>query len=317
MTLKMRKIIVAAMALFLMSGVSFAQDLEQVSSSYNEAAALLNDGDAASALQKFESSLSAALDLGEEGAEIAANCKDIIPQIYLRLGKADAKEGAVDPALDKLRKAVAMAEQFSNNADAVTEANNVIGQLLMNKANGLLNAKDYAAASELYREVSALDPENGQAFLRLGMAMNAAGNFDEAVEAFKKAIGLGQENNANKQLSNMFYKKAAEAQKSKDWKGALEAAQEAVTYLENPSARKVIGTAAKNLNQHQDAIDAFKAYLELSPSAKDKENIIYYIAECFEKLGNKAEALSYYKLLEGSANKQFQDVAKYKLENLK
>ncbi len=147
----------------------------------------------------------------------------------------------------------------------------------------------------------------------LGQALSAT-NFDEAVEAFTKAAELGQEKDANKQLSNLFVKRSAAQLKAKNYQGAIDDALKSNGYLENATAMKVAGTAASSLKKNADAVNYLEKYLELSPNAKDANQMCYTIAALSQILGDKEKAKTYYQKI--VADPKFGETAKQQLQAL-
>ena len=292
-----------------------AQDLAAVVETFNAAATALNEKNYEGALAQFNTVLEQATALGEEGEEVAANCKESIPKILLQLGKENAEGKDFDAAVDFFNKAAAKAQDFANNDAVVAEAQKLIPQMLNAKAGALLNAKDYEGAIEAYQSVIAADPANGAALLRIGQAYSALDKADEAIEALTKAAENGQEANAKKLLSNIYLKKAVACQKDKDMKGMLENAQLSAENNDSANAQKLIGTAALSLNQNQVAAEAFEAYLDLNPEAADKAQTIYQIGMAYMGANNNGKACSYFKQIKGDA--KFGETATYYLTTLK
>ena len=82
----MKKLIASIAALVVALGSAFAQDLAAVTEIYNAGAAAVST-DKESALKSFEQALQLATALGEEGQEVVANCKNIIPNLKLSIAK--------------------------------------------------------------------------------------------------------------------------------------------------------------------------------------------------------------------------------------
>ena len=169
--------------------------------------------------------------------------------------------------------------------------------------------------SEAYKQVVAADSTNGMAALRLGMALNGAGQQAEAEEAFLLSARHGQDKNAYKQLSNMYVKTAAAQLKAKKYAEAIEAALKSDSYLENATAMKVAGTAASQLKKNAEAIQYLEKYLELSPNAKDANQFKYTIAATAQQMGDNAKAKEYYQMI--LSDPKFGPTAKQMLETLK
>ena len=192
----MKKFFLSLCVVLAATGFAMAQDMESVVNTYNSAATALNDGNLEDALNQFNTALEQATALGEEGAQVVSDSKDVIPKILLQMGKKNAEGSDFDGAVEFFNKAIDKAQDFANNDAVVAEAAKLIPQMLNAKAGALLNAKDYAGAVEAYKAVLASDPENGMALLRMGMAYAADNKTDEAIEALTKAAEFGQAANA-------------------------------------------------------------------------------------------------------------------------
>lgn len=310
----MRKIAFTLAAIVLSAGVAFAQDMTQATETAKLANEALMTGDNETALTGFQQALQMASACGEEGAELVNTCKGVIPQIIINVAKDFIKAENFDGAVAKLEEAVKVAAEYGI-ADKVEAATELIPQVFTQKGASLLKAKDFAGAVAAFSSAFEKDPENGNIALRLGQAFAGAGKLDEAVEAFKKAGTLGQEENANKQLGNIFLKKAAAALKTKDFAGAVAAASEATSYSDNPQAYLVAGQASQKLNKAADAIGYFEKYLELAPTAKNAGAINFTVAALYQQAGNKAKAVEYF--TKAASDPQFGAQAKQQLDALK
>ena len=289
----MKKIFLMLVAAAMTALTVSAQDINQATENYNNGAMELQMGNKDAALGYFQTALTMAEALGDEGAEIAANCKNTIPALMASIGKDLVKAEDFTNAIEQLKKAAEVAEAYGN-AEVVDDVKTLIPQVLMSQAGNLLNAKDFANAAAIYQQVVDADPANGMAALRLGMALGSLGKTAEAEAAYLQAAENGQEANAKKQLSNMFVKKAAALLKAKNYQGAVDAALKGNEYLENATAMKVAGTAASQLKKNEDAIKYLEKYLELSPNAKDAVQMKYTIAATAQTMGNNAKAKEYY-----------------------
>ena len=289
----MKKIFLMLVAAAMTALTVSAQDINQATENYNNGAMELQMGNTDAALGYFQTALTMAEALGDEGAEIAANCKNTIPALMASIGKDLVKAEDFTNAIEQLKKAAEVAEAYGN-AEVVEDVTTLIPQVLMSQAGNLLNAKDFAGAAAIYQQVVDADPANGMAALRLGMALGSLGKTAEAEAAYLQAVENGQEANAKKQLSNMFVKQAAALLKAKNYQGAVDAALKGNDYLENATAMKVAGTAASQLKKNEDAIKYLEKYLELTPNAKDAAQMKYTIAATAQTMGNNAKAKEYY-----------------------
>ena len=309
----MKKIILFFASVAMAAGIASAQDINSVTETYNNGAMELEMGNKEAALGYFQAALSAAEELGEEGMQIADNCKMTIPVLMSSIAKDYIKAEMYDEAIEQLNKTIETAELFGNTAEA-DEAKALINQTLMAKGNALINAKDYEGAIAVYNQIMAAEPTNAMASLRLGMAYGATGNTEAAEAAYLVAAENGQEKNAFKQLSNLFVKKAAAVLKTKNYAEAIELALKSNEYLENATAMKVAGTAASALQKNEEAIQYLEKYLELSPNAKDAAQMKYTIAATAQVIGDKEKAKTYYQQL--LSDPKFGPTAKQMLESL-
>jgi tetratricopeptide (TPR) repeat protein len=251
----------------------------------------LEMGNKEAALGYFQAALTAAEELGEEGMQIAENCKNTIPVLMGSIAKDLIKAEQFDAAIEQLNKTIEACNTLGHD---IEEYKSLIQQTLMAKGNDLINSKDFAGAIEVYNQIMAEDPTNAMASLRLGMAYGATGNTEAAEAAYLVAAENGQEKNAYKQLSNLLVKQAAAVLKTKKYAEAIELALKSNEYLENATAMKVAGTAASALQKNEDAIKYLEKYLELSPNAKDAAQMKYTIAATAQVMGDKEKAKTYY-----------------------
>jgi len=289
----MKKLFITLAAVALCSGVAFAQDLATVTEIYNNGATALSNGDKAAALTAFTDALTKAEALGEEGAEIAKNCKDYIPDIQFAIAKELVNNADYDNAVAELKKTITTAKTYGAEETA-TGAKDLIPQVLMQKANSALNDKDYAAAAAGYKEVLAEDATNGAAALRLGAALSSLGNKKEAIAAYEQAIENGQADAAKKQLSNLYLKEAANDLKAKDYAGAVANAVKVNEYGENAKAYQIAGQASQMKGDNASAVKYFEKYLNLSPNAANANAITFTVGALYQKLGNNAKAKTYF-----------------------
>ena len=162
-------------AVAMTAGIASAQDINSVTETYNNGAMELEMGNKEAALGYFQAALTAAEELGEEGMQIADNCKNTIPVLMNSIAKDYIKAEQFDAALEQLNKTIEAAGLYGN-AEVAEDAKALINQTLMAKGNDLINNKDFAGAIEVYNQIMAAEPTNAMAALRLGMAYGAAGN---------------------------------------------------------------------------------------------------------------------------------------------
>lgn len=289
----MKKIFMFFAAVVMAAGIASAQDINSVTETYNNGAMELEMGNKTAALEYFQAALTAAEELGEEGMQIADNCKNAIPVLMESIAKDLLKAGQYDAAVEQLNKAIEAAELYGNTNTA-DNAKNLISQAYLAKGNEALQNKDYATAVEVYNIVLAENPTNGLAHLYLGRAYVGLGQVAEAEAAFLLAAENGKEKDAFKQLSNIYVKLAQNSNKAKKFQEAYDYAVKSNEYLENANAYRIAAGAAQQLGMTTECIALFEKYIELKPNAKDAAGVLYTIAVLYQQAGNKEKAKEYY-----------------------
>ena len=307
----MKKILTLALSLFAVVAL-YAQDLESATNTYNEGANALNAGDKESALNYFKQALADAEVIGPEAEELANNCKKYIPVVTFSIGKEKAANGDYEGGIALMYEAAELAEEYGQD-EVKAEALDLIPQIYMQQGNLCLNNKLFDQAVENYKKVVEIKPNDGNAWLRLGQSASRIGDEAQAVEALLKASELGQKNAAEKALNSLYVGKANACLKAKNYQEAFDNAEKSLQYADNAAAHQIAGTAAVQLKNNGAAIEHFKAFLSLSPNAKNADQIKYQLATSYEAVSDKENACLYYKAILN--NPQFKEYAKHKIEN--
>jgi tetratricopeptide (TPR) repeat protein len=288
----MKKLIIIV-ASMLCAGMVYAQDLASVTEIYNSAITANEAGNVEMALQNFKDALVQAEALGEEGAEIAQNCKSSIPILMFSLAKKAVNDAEYDKAIAGLKETAEVAKKYGAD-DIAVEATDLVPQVLMQKANGFFNDKDFAAAADAYKAVLAEDAKNGMASLRLGAALKGLGDKEGALAAFREAIANGQEKAGAKQFVNLLQQEASANLKAKKYDEAIANALASNEFGENAKAFQIAGTAASNGGKLKESIEYFEKYIQIAPDAKNAGDILFSIAVSYQKLKDNAKAKEYY-----------------------
>lgn len=289
---KLAKLFAATALALVVCVAANAQDLTQAGELYNNAATALNEGNEAAALEGFQKALSMASALGDEGAELANDCKNIIPKLLLKLGKEAANAKDMDKAIELLAQAQKLGAEYGQ-AELADEAKNLVPQLYIADANSLLNEKKFAEAAAMYQKALDLDGENGVAWLRLGMSKANSADTEGALAAYAKAAEFGQKAAADKQIGTIYLKAAVAAYKAKNNAATLENVLKSNEYGVK-TANLYGGMAAFNLKKYDQAISLLEG--------EGSVNANYYLARAYEAKGNNAKACEYYKMITSDKN---------------
>ena len=289
----MKKLLVSIAALFAAAAMLSAQSMAEATETAQLANESLGAGNYETALAGFQEALKMAEACGDEGLELVATCKDIIPKTMNAIAKQLLQDDKLDEAIAKLGETVAVANEYGDEETA-EKAQNLIPQVYMKKAGGQLNAKEFEAAAETYAKVLELQPANGVAALRYGMALENANKDAEAIEAYKLAAANGQEKNANSQLGKFYLKRSVENLKAKKYADAVNDANASFELVSNPQALQVAGQASPRGGKNAEAIKYFEQYLEAAPNAKNAGQIAYTVGALYQQAKNNAKAKEFF-----------------------
>ena len=293
----MKKFFFALAAAVLSAGMMSAQDLATATETFNNGAEQLQLGDKAAALGLFRQALEMGENLGDEAADLVANCKKTIPNLMVSLGKDAFNAKDFTGAAAKFAEAAETARAYEND-EALAEAEKLIPQAYLSAGTAAYSAKDMETAAANFKKVLELDPTNGNAALRLGMTLAAGNDLAGAKEAFLTAFANGQEDNAKKQLGNIVVKEAQAALKAGKNAEVVAIVSEAdeAGFITNAAVYQLAGNAAKNLKNFNEAIGFYEKFLAADPNNKNAGAIAYTIGAVYQQnLNNKAKALEFYK----------------------
>ena len=297
----MKRIILVMAAIGLSFGVMSAQDLATATSTFNSGAEALAANNKTGALEYFQKALSIAEALGEEGKDVAENCKNAIPSTILSIGKELYNNKDFAGAKARFEEAAKVATEYGNTevSDEVAELLPTVSKrIALAKVNDAMKAKDMNGVIAAYEEAVALDTTDANTALKFGQFLGNAKKYDEAVKYLEMAGRNGQEGNAKSLLSPTFLKNAADQLKAGKYADAVALAEKANSYKENAQAYLVAGQASQKSNKNADAITNFEKYLELAPTAKNANAIAFTVGALYQQGGNKAKALEFYKKVE-------------------
>lgn len=304
---KFSKILMTVALTLFVAGSAFAQDMTQATEAYNKAAEAFKAGNEQEAITGFKAAMKIAETAGEEGKTMVADCKGLIPKIYLQEAtkKITAKNYA--SAVEELATTASVAKEYGNT-EVEQNANDLIPQVYMYIGDGALNGSKFEEAVAAYENAAKFNPNDGNCFLRMGIAYSQMNKDTEAIAAFEKAKANGQEAAANQQLSRMYLVNLQNAYQSKKYSEAVEAAEKVNAIEPNAQASLIGGLSAYNMKSYSKAISMFK-------KASQGAQTYYLLADSYEKSGQKASACIYYKKL--VSDSKFGAYAKSKITALK
>lgn len=308
----MKKIFLFFAAAVMTAGVMSAQDINQAIENVNNGQMEFEMGNKEAALTCFQTALTIAEGLGEDGAEITATCKTTIPTIMNSIAKDFIKDGDYDNAVEQLKKTIETADLYG--ATKVSEdAKSLIPLVYISKGNGFLNVKNMVEAAAAYQLAIDADPANGTAYLRLGQALYAQKKVAEAEAAYIKAAENGEAEDANKQLAKIYASKAKAANKGKKYQEAYDFAVKSIELNATSAGYESAGDAAKGLKKNAEALENYEKAIDgVNPKALNQ--LRFKIATTAQEMGNKEKAIEYFSMITDDSD--FGEFAKYQIAEL-
>ena len=306
----MKKIILALAAVVFSAGMVSAQDLASATETYNNGAEQFQNGDKVAALDLFKKALTMAEALGDDGADIVANCKNTIPVLTMSIAKDLVREKEYDSAIEKINEAQKVAGDYEND-EVIADAAELLPQVLSAAGTAAYSAKEMEKAVDYFEKALALDAENGATALRLGQALNSLGKVEEAKAALTTAMNNGDDN-AKKQLATIILREAQtalQAGKNADVVAMIAKADED-GMVTNAAAYQLAASASQKLNKAADAIKYYEKFLTADPDNKNAGAIAYTVGALYQGQNNKAKALEFYKKAQEKGYAQAADMVK-------
>jgi tetratricopeptide (TPR) repeat protein len=153
--------------------------------------------------------------------------------------------------------------------------------------NNLISQQKYTDAAEIFKRVLDVDPKSTKALVNLGNVEMAAGDPDKAEASYLKALTIDDcYAPAHKALGDVFVARGANGQAMTSYRRAMECSPDDRTGSDAASA---LGYVLWQQNDFVGAIPVLKQALEF-----DRCNLhaILTIANCYQKLGQDAEAIA-------------------------
>jgi len=174
---------VTLLAAFCTTGFAAAQNLEEATAVYEKAVAV-RDSSRSAAITLFEQAREMADELGDKGAALAAQCKEILPKLYLEFGTEWATAGEFDKAIKALNQAVEYGEEESSPK--------ILSDIYITKAVACQQVKDWKGALEnAQKSVQSLD--NPMAEKIVGLSAFSLKQNKVAAEAWEAYLSMAPE----------------------------------------------------------------------------------------------------------------------------
>ncbi len=249
-----------------------------------------------------------------------------IPQAIKQYNQLLAVDPAYEEAHDDLLKLIKRQPNPSDIAKGLRDyADNYPENAMVQSKVGesFHSMKDYSSATTYYTRAIRLKPDLAAAHANLGASLQALGQNDEALKAFRKATELDPSNkqvaslakDAELQAGHEVFKKAVELQAQGSNEEAVYYYQKALETPSNNTAelRASYGIALQNLSRFPEAIEQYEEALKQEPN---NGNYYYYLATAYHQDQRLPKAVfAYHKAIrldstESDIRKQAEDSVK-------
>lgn len=201
---------------------------------------------------------------------------------------------------------------LAQNYNAAVETFNQGSQIIVTDKLAALNlyksalaqfkASKDAKASEMVTKCKEIIP---QTLLSIAKDLIEANQINRAITTLKETVTVAGENGldnlateAKMLLANTLVKKGQNWMREKQYFEAILEYEKANSFWESGATYKLIAIANESINSinreyRDNAIDAYKKYLELTPDAEDASDVSLHIAKSLFEQGRTDEALVY------------------------
>ena len=230
-------------------------------------------------------------------------------------GLALLKTKDYENGLALLEEALVIAEA-DENEKVVGLAKKNGSKAAYNLAKGKYKAKDYAAATTLYKRGMELNPDYASNYSGLANVLKKQNKLDEAIELYIQSGMMNKEAGKTKKVASTLKKLnviVGKAYTGKEFDKAIEYGTQALTLGDAPSISYYMSRAMIEKGDHAGALEsATKAITGAGDKVEDK----FYIAQAlaYVGLGKKTDAISSY---EKVTEEKYLEQAKYQIGKLK
>jgi tetratricopeptide (TPR) repeat protein len=160
--------------------------------------------------------------------------------------------------------------------------------------------------AEICKQAIRINPQNAEAYVKLGTVYGKCGRYNEAIKALNQAIRI------NPDYAGAYYYLGLGYDGVGRWRKAMEALeQETRLNAANAKAYRHLGVVYIELGYYSEAVDALKRAIQIKPGYSEAH---YDLSKVYLMTGDTASALNEYKILRdlngNMANKLFNLIQK-------
>ena len=188
--------VVLLMALFAVS-LNAQTSITDVINSFNAGAEEVNAGNFEAAIEKFESTIALAEELGAEGDEMKANAKGQIPALHYRVAMDTYKAKDISGAITKFEATVGACDKYGND-DIKAKSLKYIPQLYNSQGSSQVKSGDFDAALASFDKAIGYKPDYARAIYGKALVYKKQDDDANMIATMEKAIEVGTATGENK-----------------------------------------------------------------------------------------------------------------------
>ena len=293
---------------------------------YNNALSSMDGGDYQEAIKLYKQAMKQAESAGR--TDIIDMSKKKLPQVHLQLAlnnykqfQSDRSLSTLDKTIESFRTTKDVASQYGDNSTS-EKADGIITKLMYQKAVVQYQQSKLQESLATLDQVIERNANYATAYYQKGIVMKNmdSKNLEAAVEMFKKAIEVGNQNNqsqiANKAQSALHEElvyRGSQAIENKNFDRALDLLTRALEWNSStPAVHFRLAQAYNKQQEWQQAIDHAKEGLNYESGGKtDRAKIYYELGMAYKGVGDKEQACS---AMKNAAYGSFKSPAEHQME---
>jgi len=293
---------------------------------YNNALSSMDGGDYQEAIKLYKQAMKQAESAGR--TDIIDMSKKKLPQVHLQLAlnnykqfQSDRSLSTLDKTIESFRTTKDVASQYGDNSTS-EKADGIITKLMYQKAVVQYQQSKMQESLATLDQVIERNANYATAYYQKGIVMKNmdSKNLEAAVEMFKKAIEVGNQNNqsqiANKAQSALHEElvyRGSQAIENKNFDRALDLLTRALEWNSStPAVHFRLAQAYNKQQEWQQAIDHAKEGLNYESGGKtDRAKIYYELGMAYKGVGDKEQACS---AMKNAAYGSFKNPAEHQME---
>lgn len=212
------------------------------------------------------------------------------------------KSGAYSEAVKKYNAAIEISPDY---------------RIYYQKAKALLRLRDYPGAVEAFKSCLELYSDYSAAYNGLGLTYYSSGQYEEAVEAFKKFEAMSDKAShkakAKEYISRAYTKLGNLAKADGNYDRAVDYLNNAVAYHPYDAAYLTLAEIFVETGKHTSALDAADKALN-NRDKISRGGPLYYKGKAFKALGENAKAKESFTA--GARDPKYKELCEYELERM-